>query len=222
MSSKLRDFCFVIVAVFLTSLSLKITKNIMIPFILSVFLAFIVQPVITVLGEKLKVGRGVSIFLLCIGLIAISSLLFLTIGASVKQLLQNATLYEERFTTLIAEGVDLVSKFDSEFDRDQLIEYVKQLPIFTVLKTISNAVVKGISDFFLISIFTLFILSGPQITLPASGPWSRVNKSIRTYLLTKFVTSAVTGILTVAILKLIDLDMALMFGLLCAAVSEGW
>ena len=219
MSEKLRNFCFFIVALFVTAMSLQISKNIVIPFILSVFLAFILQPLIRTMNVKLKLGRGTSIVLLCGIFIVGFTLLFLTIGSSVKQLIENANTYEQRFTTLLSTGVDLVSKWDEDFDRDQLTELVKQVPILSTLKTITNAVVKGVSDFFLIAIFTLFIMSGPQIKIPKSGFWGQINKSIHTYLLTKFVTSAVTGGATAIVLKLVGLDMALMFGMLAFVLN---
>lgn len=219
MGEKLRNFCFFTVALFVTSLSLQLTKSIMIPFILSVFLSFILQPLLQKMRDKLKLGQGLSVLILCVVFAIGFILVFLTIGSSVKQLINNANNYEQRFTTLLTVSSDLMSQWDEDFDPEQLKSMVKELPIFSALKTITNAVVKGISDFSLIAIFTLFILSGPQITIPSGGFWGQVSRSIRTYLLTKFVSSAVTGLATAIILKLVDLDMALMFGLMAFVLN---
>ncbi|WP_159455223.1 AI-2E family transporter [Pseudobacteriovorax antillogorgiicola] len=214
MSDRLRDFTFILIAVFLSSVSLRLTKGIMIPFILSVFLAFILEPMIAWIKRRFKIGGGLAILLLCILMIGLSAIFFLTLSSSVRQLIENANVYEQRFTSLITKSVDLMSHFDAGFDREELKGLVKELPIFSALKTISNTVVKSVSDFFLVAIFTIFILSGPKIKLPNTEVWSRINKSVRTYLVTKFVTSAATGVLTAIILKIVNLDMALMFGLL--------
>lgn len=214
MSENIKNYSFVLIAAFLSSVSLSLTKNIMIPFILSVFLAFILQPMIDLMEERLKVRRSLAIVLLCVILISLSSVFFVTIGASFKQIANNASTYQERITSLVEAGMQVVSKLDGDFDREQLREVIKDLPFFTALKTISNALIKGVSDFFLISIFTLFIMSGPKISLPRSGVWPKINRSIRTYLLTKSVTSLITGSLTAIILQVLGLDMAMMFGLL--------
>ena len=219
MSERFRSYSFVLIALFLSSVSLSLTKGIMIPFILAVFLAFILQPAIDKFEDKLKVRRSIAIVMVFIILLTLSAGLFITIGASLKQIVNNAAVYQSRITSLVESGVQIVAQFDGDFDQAQLQEMIRELPFFTALKTISNALIKGVSDFFLVSIFTLFILSGSKISLPDTGFWPQINKSIRTYLLTKTVTSASTGIITAIILKMLGLDMAMMFGMLACFLN---
>ena len=134
MSEKVKNYSFVLIAAFLSSVSLSLTRDIMIPFILAVFLAFILQPIIDIMETRLRIGRSPAIVLMCIFIITLSSLFFFTLGASFKQISSNASVYQDRITSLIESGMRLVARLNGDFDKGQLQQMIKSLPFYGFLK----------------------------------------------------------------------------------------
>ena len=71
-----------------------------------------------------------------------------------------------------------------------------------------------LSNGFLILIFVVFLLAGRKPHSIAGGIYGQIEATIRRYISTKFVLSAVTGILVWIVLSLFGLEMASLFGML--------
>lgn len=200
------------ITLFLLATGLHLARTVVIPFVLALFLSFILQPFISLLQRKMRLNRGFAITIVCLGLGLLSSTFILLFVSTVKQLLLNMDLYESRLVTLSSQVISFLAQFVEGFDEEQLSQWFHKLPFFSYLRSTSKLALSSLSEGFLVAIFAMFLLTGPQITLPKSTSWARINQSIRSYLLTKFLCSAATGILTAAILLVFDIDMAGMFG----------
>ncbi len=213
-SSRVSAVCLVILATIATAWAFMFTKAIMIPFVLSLFIAFTVSPLIDVLRKHLKVPRMIAIILTLLIVTGCLVVFGLLISTNVKVFLANIETYQEK---VYAAAEYLLNKADSwgvGVKKEAVIESLRSLPVFDYVSTTAGKIFSGVVNFALVTIFVLFLLSGKEQRMPKKGMWVEIGASTRKYLLTKTVMSMITGALTALILTILGLDMAPMFGLL--------
>ncbi|NRA66348.1 MAG: AI-2E family transporter [Pseudobacteriovorax sp.] len=215
MQSRLATSVFVLALLLMSSVILYFTKDIMIPFVLSLFLVYTIQPAIRFFQKRFKINRSIALPIVLILVVVGFVIIFAAVGHSLRQIAANSEQYQAK----VLRALDLVTNFvnDSGILADEtpdLRELVSSLPIFGFLSKISGAIFNGISDFTLIAIFSLFLMTGKQIGIPKDGLIEKANQSVRGYLTTKLLTSLATGSLTAIFFFIVDLEMAFMFGLL--------
>jgi len=213
-TERLTSFCLVTLTTVAISAALIYTRSIMIPFVLAVFIAFILLPIKQVLEQRCRIPSFLSLAIILLGIGLFGSLFSLMVSSAIRQVTSNAELYELRFLQIFEMAIGTLVNLGINIDlKDASISsLVGDLPVFSFVRTLTLSTVKGVSDTFLVFIFVMFLLAGSSFRMPSTGIWPKVNTTIRTYLITKLVTSSLTGGLTAIILSLFNLDMALMFG----------
>jgi AI-2 transport protein TqsA len=149
-----------------------------------------------------------------IGFVALS-LLGGLISLSLRQLLANADVYQQQLNQLLDQvmtmaegyGVDSVTLFDA----------MAGLPVRSVSSILAN-LTKGIFDLLsqglLVLMFLLFLLlGGTQRTGPRRGVLGEIELRVQRYIMAKIIVSAATGGVVGGILALLEVDLALVFGL---------
>jgi AI-2 transport protein TqsA len=195
------------------------TRTVMVPFVLAVFISYLVSPLVDVMQIRLRVPRGLSILFALLVVLALMILLGLLITVSVSGLAASAPIYRERFTSLAQSVFSILDRFDIDLGQQALLEGLKQLPILSMpilsmIRSTAGGVVSLVSNGILVLIFVIFLLVGRKPRVHRTGIYAEVNQKIRRYLAAKFTTSAATGILTGVILALFGLDLALVFGVM--------
>ena len=215
MSQKLVQAVLVLAALSMTSAILFVTKTVMIPFILSIFLVYVISPLIEMTAKHLRLPRFLAIIVVVIVLVLGFVILFGFIGSSVRELVANSATYQARVLKLFEIALATLSDWNIPIDLSGGVgAFIKDLPIFSYFTKFSQGLLKSISDLTLVLIFAAFLLTGSPLNLPNQGTIAAVNRSIRSYLGLKFITSAVTGFLVGTFLMLIELELGFMFGLL--------
>ncbi len=213
-SSRVSAACLVILATIATAWAFMFTKAIMIPFVLSLFIAFTVSPLIDVLRKYLKVPRIVAIILTLLLVSGFLVVFGLLISTNVKVFLANIELYQEKVYAAAEYLLNKANSWGMGVKKEAVIESLRSLPIFDYVSTTAGKILSGVVNFALVTIFVLFLLTSKEQQMPKKGMWAQVGSSTRKYLLTKTVMSVITGALTGLILSILGLDMAAMFGLL--------
>jgi AI-2 transport protein TqsA len=213
-SDRLTRFCLIALTTIAISVALLYTRTIMIPFVLAIFFAFILRPIKDILEQKLYVPKSLSLGLILLGIGLGAGLFSLLVSTAVRQLAGNADLYEKRFIEISELTLKLLKSWGVSLNLENtpLVSLINELPVFSFLRTLTRTTVQMVSNTFLVVIFVVFLLAGPSFRLPSYGIWPQVDRSIRSYLITKLITSGLTGVLTAIILSLFGLDMAMMFG----------
>lgn len=209
--------CLIILTTVAVAFALAFTRTIMIPFILAIFLALIIEPLIARLQDRHHLPRtlAVTIGILILGLGG--ALSFFLIATGIRQLMDNAELYQLRFTEMSDSWLTGLASFGllPESKEERLASFVANIPLFAMMRSVAETAIQGISDTFLIGIFVIFLLGGStRFTLPKEGLWGRIDRGIRSYLITKTIVSIAVGFLSWAVLAIFKLDMAPMFGFL--------
>jgi len=204
----------VILAVVAGSFALNYARSILIPFVLAVFLTYIIHPVADLLQQRMRTPRWaalVTTFLLALILIGVTGLV---VTSNIRGLLADLETYRERIVGIANWSVQLAQRFGVELNRELITEGLKKLNLFNEVAQFAGQFVNFISTTILVLIFLMFLLSGQKTQTKSNGIYAEIDHKIRKYLLTKFTTSGVTGVLTWIILALLGVELAFMFGLL--------
>lgn len=188
-------------------------QAVMVPFVLSLFIAVVLSPLIGYLHHKLRVPRWVAVFLTLVLAVAILTLLGVMLTTSAGKLAANAGNYQAQVRSLIDGAMarlPMIEEFG--FDPDEVIR-LPLTAISTVAVGLTNAIVSLVSQGSVVLIFLLFLLLGGSVReAPAGGMWAEVEG--QRYLVFKFILSGVTGVLVGTILAFLGIDLAMAFGLM--------
>jgi AI-2 transport protein TqsA len=204
-----------IIALVCGSGGLIYAKSVLIPFLIALFISYILAPLVQIIQDKLKCPRPLALGMTGILVICGVVLLGIVLSANIKGMIAHFDSYAGRIDLLIAKVSPLLEFFgigDLGLLQDDLASAIK--PLFSFARIVSTSMLDLLADSFLILIFVLFLLSGSKFELPDTPFFAETDKRIRSYLVTKVITSLVTGILTGLVLWLIGMELAFLFGLL--------
>ncbi len=187
----------------------------MIPFVLALFFSVALSPFIDLQVRLLRMPNGVAVTAtLTLGFV-ILTLLGTLVSASVSELTANAAAYQQQIERLPQYVEDALASYGIRTpDAFSPISLIQPGTIGGLLMSTTNAVVGVLSQGTLVMIFLFFLLAGRTVTPEATaGVWAQIESRIKRYVVTKVVTSGTTGSLVFMVLSILDIDLALVFGL---------
>ena len=190
-------------------------KSVLIPFLIALLIAYILAPMVQSLQDKMKLPRFLALTLSFIFVIGLVVLVGLLLSANVKGMVSRFDSYAMRVDLLVVRLTEILAQFgfsDLGALKDDLASAIK--PLFSFAKLVSKGMLDLLADSFLILVFVLFLLSGSRFELPHTPFFAETDQKIRSYLVTKVLTSLVTGFLTFLSLWLLGLPLSFLFGLL--------
>lgn len=209
--------CLLILTTISVAVALAYTKSILIPFLLALSIAYIAAPSISWLQRHAKLPRWAAMVTVSLCSLLLLAGLGLMVSSAVKSLVLQADVYQSKLLQFTQQIFHLAEGFGidtSLMSKDNALQAIQKLPIFSYVQQAAGVVVKSLSDTLLVMVFVAFLLSGRSFSLPNYGIWPEVDKRIRQYLLVKISLSTVTAVLTGLILGVFGLEMASLFAML--------
>jgi AI-2 transport protein TqsA len=199
--------------------ALSVTKGILIPFVLSLFLYFILAPLKAFFSRKLKLPSVLSLVLTFFVVLLILFITFYILVVTVQEFANGYEDYQAKAiyfaeTTqvwLIEKGLPLS---DVSFS-----DVISRIPFTDIAKGAGLGAFGIFSKTLLVFIFLIFIFTGVKAKTTdevenEDSVYPEIDKQIRKYLGVKVLTSLTTGFLTYVFLSFLGLDLAFMFGFL--------
>lgn len=212
---RIQTVCLLIICAVAIGVALFMLRTVMVPFVLAIFSALGLSPLIAFQRRYLHLPNPVAILTTFIIGFVVLSLLGGLISISLRQLSDNADAYQQQINQLLdhvmsmAEGygIDPVTLFDS----------MSSLPVKSVSGILAN-LTKGIFEILsrglLVMLFLFFLLlGGTQKTGPSRGVLGEIEHRVQRYIMAKTIVSAATGGIVGGILAFLGVDLALVFGL---------
>ncbi|MFQ5790104.1 MAG: AI-2E family transporter [Acidobacteriota bacterium] len=212
--SRLRTASLIVLAAVAIAVALVYTRVVMVPFVLAIFISYLVSPIVDAMQLRLRMPRGISVFVALFIVLALMTLLGLLITVSTRGLVSSAEIYRERLASLAQSIFSILDRYQIDLGQQPLLEGLKQLPLLSMLRSTAGTVVGLVSNGLLVLIFVIYLLAGRRPNELRKGIYAEIDLKIRRYIVTKVGTSAATGILVGIILALFGLDLALVFGVL--------
>ena len=216
-------FLIVFAAFVIVIAGLKMASSLVVPFLLAVFIAMIVSPLLQWLKAR-RVPGGIAILLIILLILSIGLILGAVIGSSVDSFRQDIPIYSAKLAVMseavqqglahrgIAIDADL---WQNSFDPSAVMLWVG-----SALASFGNVMTNSV----LILITVIFILAentrfGDKLRIARgdknSQAWlGELSSSIHGYLGIKAAISAVTGLLIYIWLTILGVDYAVLWGLI--------
>ena len=203
-----------VLATVATAFALYWLQSVLIPFVLSLFIAMGLQPMIDLLMRRARLPRWLAVLVTLVFAITLLGLIGVLITTSANRLAANVVNYQ-------AQVRSLVENFLTRLPLEQLgleLSDVVRLPlqtISTVGLNIANTIVSLVSQGAIVLVFLGFLLLGGSARQePIGGVWGQARDRIKRYIVFKFFISAATGIVVGTILAVLGVDLATAFGLM--------
>lgn len=194
--------------------ALHYTRPVMVPFVLAVFVYYIVSPIADLLESRLHFPRWASTTTTLLVVAVLIFLAGLLIATSTRGLLESADIYRERLVAIARRVVQLLDEQGIDIGQSSLLASIQQLPLARLLQTTAGTALSLVTNGVLVLIFVIFLLLGRRRELVKSAVFREIDAKIRRFLVLKFLISAATGTLVGLILSLLGLKLALVFGVL--------
>jgi AI-2 transport protein TqsA len=202
-----------ILAVVALAAALVYTRDVMIPFVLAIFITVVVAPIVDVQVVRLGLPRWLAVSVALLLVLVLLSLVVLTLVVAGQAAVRAAGEYGEQVAELSKRVVQELNERHLQVDQARIsTELEARLPSFITQAagTFSTVMSSGV----LIAIFVVFLLAGRDPRRRRTGIYAEIETTIRRYLATKAMIAAVTGLSVGFILWLLGLRFAVLFGLL--------
>jgi AI-2 transport protein TqsA len=195
--------------------ALMYTRQVMIPFVLALFISTMVSPIVDCLRQKLRFPHFLAVsgaFLVVLGLFLILAL-FLVYAVQTMLTANASEQYVESFVKLAENFLKRLEGWGVHLREKEVMEEIQsQVP--GILSSTVGTATEYLSSLVLILIFVVFLLAGRREGAVRHPVHRDIESAVRNYLTTKIVISAITGILVWLILWMFALPMASLFGIL--------
>jgi AI-2 transport protein TqsA len=204
----------VVLAAFVIAVALALTRAVMVPFVLAIFISFLVAPLIDFAQVRLHLPRVISMIIALTVALGLMVLLALLITTSTRGLLASADIYRDRLAGIAERAFSILDRLGVDLGQDPLIEGIRQLPVLSLVRSTAGTVVDLLTSSGLVLIFVIYLVIGRRGNQEPSGAYAEIHSKVQRYIVAKFAISATTGVLVGAILSLLGLDLALVFGVM--------
>ncbi len=196
------------------AVALVYTRPVMVPFVLAVFISYLVSPIVDLLRIRFRIPRVGSILIALLIVITLMTLLGLLITTSARGIVENADVYRERLVSIAQRAFAVLDRRGIDLGQENIIEGIRELPLGRMVGRAAGTVVGLVTNGFLVLIFVIYFISGHDPDRKKRGLYGEIDAKIRRYVVIKFLVSASTGVLVGLILTVMGLDLALVFGVL--------
>ena len=221
--ARVQTVCLLILAVIGIATSLYVLRSLMVPFVLALFFALMLMPIIDVQMRYLKFPRllAVAVTLLIAILVIIS--LSLLMSASVNQMAAAATSYQEQVKEVVVNTTASLPFAQFGLDKNQFLDPIREnlgKNIGSMIGWVLNAIVNIFSNIVLILIFMVFLLiSDARKTTYRNKVWERGETKVKRYISSKLILSAILGLCVGITLSILGAEPAIVFGLFACILN---
>jgi AI-2 transport protein TqsA len=211
--------CFVVVVA-----GIQAASSILVPFLLSVFIAVAVSPPMFWMESK-KIPSGLAVLVIVIAVLLLFLLLINIITGAVESFTRSIPLYQQRLEALVSSAVPLLQQAHIDITKETLLNVINPGRMMTFIGALLTRLGGVFTNTFFIIITVVFILleaSGFSLKLKAAvghgdashTGFQRIAKGIRHYLAIKSATSFATGSIIYVGLMAFGVDFPAIWGLL--------
>ena len=222
-TSKVAQILLVAASFVIVVAGMRAASSILVPFLLSMFIAIICAPPLFWLQRK-GVPNALAVLSILVGIIVVGLLLAAFVGTSVNDFSKALPVYEKRLSEITSALVSWLQELVLEISGPVLTDYFDPGKAMKMAANTLAGLSGLLTNVFMILLTVIFILleaSGfPQklrIALgdpeESMGRFRSVTESVNRYLALKTVFSLATGVAVAIWLAILGVDFALLWGL---------
>ncbi len=231
LSLRLINISLGVIVVFIATWVLVIGETIILPFLIALFLSFIMEPVVSFLNHRLRIPHGLAVFLTIILAFTIMYLLGMLVYANVQSFVKQFPVYEIRIKESVGNVGDY---FEQLFGRPLDMRIWESIDLFDTTQSysIARSVLSSVGTFvtffakmLIVIILLAYLLTGRRnintkinVAFPDDQAAYIINiiesitTSVQRYLGAKTIVSFITGLLSIGVFYAFGLDFAIFWG----------
>lgn len=215
---RIQTICLLILSAAAIAFAIYWLQPVLIPVVLAFMLTMVLNPVVEFLIRRMRTPRWLAVLItLLLAFVALAGL-SLVVSIAIAELTDNISLYQNRVESMTNEIIDALPLATWKIDPDDVRNALAVSPsdnLSRLLLDALRAVLNIASQAVLVLIFLFFLLAGQTAASnPTDGIWSQITRRVKKYLILKTFLSLVTGILIWSALAVLNVKLALVFGLL--------
>jgi len=221
--TKIGYYFVVMASVIIVLAGIKNASEIIVPFLLSLFLAIILLPAYNFFNKK-GLPEGLSLFFVISIFILFISLVAQLIGSSIHDFNSNIDFYSEQLTVYYHSFVVIASKIGIEISIAELSSMINSKQIMSFASQIMQSVGSMFTNGFVVLLTIIFMLlessnfkSKIVYATENSGAVSHIEKissQIKEYMVLKAIISLFTGLIVWIALLMIGTDYAFLWAVI--------
>lgn len=204
---------------------LKAASQIVVPFMLSVFIAIICAPAMSSLRRR-KVPTWLAILLVVFLILTGVSSVALLVGASLDSFSSQLPNYKLRFADEMSHFVEMLNSLGLHISYDQIKGYIDPSALMQMVANALRGIGSALTNLILVVMIVIFILF-EAVELPRKlslalndasqslGRFESFIKSVNRYLVIKTLVSILTGCLITCWMWVLGVDFPILWGV-CA------
>ena len=202
-----------ILATVALAFALVYTRDVMIPFVLAIFITTVVAPFFDYQVTRLRFPRWVAVVTTLLVVGALLSLLSLALIATVQSMIGIAREYGQQVGDLIERLFDNLHSRHIQIDEAKVVAQIEERVPQYVTQS-AGMLLALISHAFLVMIFVVFLLFGRDSHRRRTGITADIERTFREYLVEMTIISTLTATLVGGVLWTLGLPMAWLFAFL--------
>lgn len=207
----------------------RIAAEIIVPFVLAIFIAVILNPVIQYM-VRLRVPRALAIFTLISLIIFFVVVLLAYLGTTLNDLARTLPRYRTSLVIPLQTIEPWLQRAGIKVSVEQLIKYIDPNSAMTFISTLLTQLSSAMTSIFLLLLTVVFmLLEAPQLptklqytlSRPSAGmaAMQRAIDSVSHYLVLKTAISLLTGLIVWIMLLMLGVQFSFIWGLLALALN---
>jgi len=214
----------IVAALFVVLAGLKTAANILVPFLLSLFIAIICAPIVKKI-ESFKIPKPLAVVAVIVVFVTLVVYIAGLVGKSLIELSQLLPDYLEQLKVELSWVIENLAKFNIVLTRELIAEYFNPAVAMRLAADMLSGLGGVMTNLFLITVTVVFMLfeasSLPKkIYLALDEPEIKMQQihrflsSVNHYLAIKTLVSMATGVSVTLMLWAVGLDFYLLWGVL--------
>ena len=203
---------------------MKSAHDLIVPVLLSIFIAIISAPALFWLENK-RVPRIAAFLIVGAGVLLALSGVGMIVSSSLNDFMHDLPTYQHKLQGITQKALDFAEQHDIPLSKTTILKHINPSVILGFSGTMLGSIGGILSNVFLIFLTVAFILfessSFPRKLKSVSldpdssdAPIGQFTANIKKYLVIKTITSLSTGILVLLLLLIFDVDYAPLWGLI--------
>lgn len=216
---RLQSISLLILTVIVCGTVLHLLQDVFMPFVLSVFFALGLSPLVNFQIRVLRFPTVLAVFTTLLISLVFFWVAGLLVIESFEQLTKSASLYENQIIQLVQRVLNKLPFHRLGISAEQLINPLKNVPFEGIILATTNSILHGLSLFLLVFVFItylLFVFAGQTIQ---GDVWSQIESRIQRYLVAKSIVSILIGLIVGITLSVLNIELALVFGLFAGLLN---
>jgi AI-2 transport protein TqsA len=210
---------------------MKAATTILVPFILSAFIAIISAPAMFWLQRK-RAPAVLAVFIVVVGILMLGVLIGALVGQSVNDFSQDLNLYEATLKTRTTAALAWLSRVGIKADALPLDRIFDPGAAMKLAASVLNGLGNVLTNGFLILMTVIFMLleatslptklkavMGSDTTGPRKPPWEHFINDVKHYMAIKTGISLATGVLIAVWMAVLGVDYPILWGVLAFALN---